>query len=73
MAMDTVVWEGWTVRDFIAELEPLADMVASGHGIDRPWKDKKELASWCAENQPYYKKRIPEVVEYFAARYGYRN
>ena len=72
MDMDREIWEGWTVRDFIAELEPLADIVMSGHGIDRPWKDKKELAKWCAYNQPYYKKQIPDVVEYFAKKYGYK-
>lgn len=72
MNMDREIWEGWTPRDFIAFLEPLADMTAAGHGIVRPWKNRQELAAWCASNQPGYKEVIPEVVEHFAAKYGYR-
>lgn len=34
-----------------------------------PFKDKDELKKYCIENQPYYKKYIPEAVKYFAAKY----
>ena len=27
--------------------------------------DEEEIKQWCKDNQPYYKKHIPEVVEYF--------
>lgn len=30
----------------------------------------RELADWCRDNQPYYKKRIPEVNSYFARMYN---
>ena len=30
----------------------------------------QELADWCRDNQPYYKKRIPEVNSYFARMYN---
>ena len=31
---------------------------------------KAELKSWCIDNQPYYKKYIPEVVNYFIKKYN---
>lgn len=63
--LDRHVWEGWTVQDFIAELEPLFDRIMSGNSWKKPFKDKAELRAWCIDNQPYYKRYIPEVVEYF--------
>lgn len=63
-------WEGWTAQDFINELEPIADMVMEGRAITRPFKDRKSLERWCMSNQPYYKKRIPEVIDYFAEKYN---
>lgn len=63
--LDRHVWEGWTVQDFIDELEPLFDQIMSGHSWQKPFKDKAELKAWCIDNQPYYKRYIPEVVEYF--------
>lgn len=68
--MDRHVWEGWTVQDFIDALQPQADMIMRGESWKRPFRSYSELASWCADNQPYYKKIIPEVVRYFADRYG---
>lgn len=59
------VWEGWTVQSFIDELEPQFDMIMSGGSWQQPFKDKSELKKWCMDNQPYYKKYIPEVVNYF--------
>lgn len=59
------VWEGWTVQDFIDELEPLFDQIMSGRSWQKPFKDKAELKAWCIDNQPYYKRYIPGVVEYF--------
>ena len=66
------IWEGWTVGDFIEALRPSADMIESGLSWHKPFTSMKELEKWCAGNQPYYKKPIPEVVQYFAARYGIR-
>lgn len=53
------IWEGWTVQDFIDHLDILFKYKM--HNI----QTKKELKEWCMDNQPYYKKHIPEVVEHF--------
>ena len=70
--MDREIYEGWTVQDFIDELICQADLIMIGQSIHKPFKDRKELEKWCCDNQPYYKKPIPEVVEFFAKRYGIR-
>jgi len=67
--LDREVWEGWTARDFIEELEPEADLVMSGRAIDRPFRNRAELEKWLRDNQPYYKKTVPEVLDYFADKY----
>ena len=55
--MDRYVWEGWTVG-------------ACGQSWREPFRNKQELADWCRDNQPYYKKRIPEVNSHFAKMYN---
>lgn len=64
------IYEGWTVQDFIDELEPIADMIMRGESWKKPFKTKEEVRVWCIGNQSYYKKEIPEVVQYFCERYG---
>ena len=59
------VWEGWTVQSFIDELEPSFEVIMSGQSWQKPFKTSEELKKWCMENQPYYKKHIPEVFSYF--------
>jgi hypothetical protein len=59
------IWEGWTVQSFIDELEPMFNQIMSGQSWKKPFKDRDELKKWCMENQPYYKKYIKEVVDYF--------
>ena len=57
MSNDRHIWEGWTVNDFIKELE-----------ITFPYqkfKTKDDVKQWCKSEQPYYKKHIPEVVKHF--------
>ena len=61
MNLSKHIWEGWIVQDFIDTLEVQIKYVT--------FKDKKELKKWCMDNQPYYKKYIPEVVEHFAKQY----
>ena len=51
------IWEGWTVQDFINELE-----YTFKH---QTFKNKQELKKWCKSEQPYYKKHIPEVFRHF--------
>lgn len=65
MDLNRHVWEGWTPQDFIDELEPVVRLIAEGGANRPPFKDKKDLADWCKDHQPYYKKHIPEVVNYF--------
>ena len=64
------IWEGWTVGDFIEELKPELDLIMTGQSTYKPFKNKRDLAKWCADNQPYYKLEIPEVVTYFSVLYG---
>ena len=66
------IWEGWTVQNFIDALVPQADMIMAGQSWRKPFQSRAELEAWCADNQPYYKNPIPEVVSFFAERYGIR-
>ena len=62
------IWEGWLVQDFIDELEPTFNTIMQGKSYIKRFKEKKELKRWCMENQPYYKKHIPEVFNYFLSK-----
>ena len=62
---DKHIWEGWTVLDFINELQWQIDLIMSNGSWQKPFKTKKELKEWCMHNQPYYKKYIPDVVNHF--------
>lgn len=70
--MSRVIWEGCKSEDFIRELEPLVKMIMNGEAIVKPFNNRRELAAWCRDNQPYYKKNIPEVVKHFAKKYNIR-
>lgn len=70
MDMNKVIWEGWTVQDFIDALAPQLDIIMNGRSWKKPMTTKADLRKWCGENQPYYKKPVPEVVKHFADRYG---
>ena len=62
MSNDRHIWEGWTVNDFIKELE-----------ITFPYqnfKTKDDVKQWCKSEQPYYKKHIPEVAKHFIQKAG---
>lgn len=69
LGLDKEIWEGWTARDFIRELEPEIDMIMKGHAWKKPFQNKAELAEYCRVHQPYYKKTIPAVVNHFAKKY----
>ena len=58
------IWEGWTVRDFIEDLEIFIR--------NQDFKNRQELKEWCMDNQPYYKKYIPEVVKHFDLIVNYK-
>lgn len=68
MSTSKHIWEGWTVGDFIESLEPQFNMIMSGGSWNSPFKDKEDLKRWCMDNQPYYKKHIPEVFNYFRTK-----
>jgi hypothetical protein len=59
------VWEGWTVQNFIDELEPTFNMIIKNQSHIKPFKTSEELKNWCKDNQPYYKKHIPDVFNHF--------
>lgn len=61
------IWEGWTVQDFINDLEPIFNQIQSNasNWQNKGFKTKEEVKKWCMDNQPYYKKYIPEVTNYF--------
>jgi len=48
----------------------MLEMIQSGQSWKKPLQNKKELKEWCMDNQPYYKKHIPEVVSFFAKKYN---
>ena len=62
------IWEGWTVQSFIDELEPTFNQIMNDQSWQKPFKTKDELKEWCKDNQPYYKKHIPDVVNYFLSK-----
>jgi hypothetical protein len=62
---DRHIWEGWTVQCFIDELEPMFNLVMNNNSWQKPFGTKQEIKDWCKSNQPYYKKHIPEVANYF--------
>ena len=65
MNNDKHIWEGWTVQSFIDALEPTFNMIMSNNSWKKPFSSKQELKEWCKDQQPYYKKYIPEVYSYF--------
>lgn len=69
-ALQRIVWEGWTVQDFIDDLEPQVDMIMRGESWMKPFESKTELVKYLKDAQPYYKKSIPGVNSYFAKKYG---
>lgn len=59
------VWEGWTVQNFIDDIEPIFRMIQEGKSWYPAITSEGELKKWLIDEQPYYKKHIPEVFEYF--------
>ena len=59
------IWEGWTVNDFINELQPQFDQIMRDQSWQTRFHTAAELKEWVKYNQPYYKKHIPEVYAHF--------
>lgn len=70
MNLNKHIWEGWTVQNFIDELEDLVQLAVVGESHFKTIATKQQLKEFCKDNQPYYKKHIPEVVNYFAKKYS---
>jgi hypothetical protein len=70
MNLQKHIWEGWTVQAFIDELSMEIGIIMKNKSFINPFKTKQELKKYCKDNQPYYKKHIPEVVNYFATKYN---
>ena len=68
MNRDKHIYEGWTVGDFIDDLNPMFRMIQNPNipTINEKFKTRNEIMDWCMDMQPYYKKHIPEVFNYFA-------
>lgn len=64
------VWEGWTVQDFIDDLEPQLDMIVSGNAIMPSPGSREELIDLISDLQMYIKEPVLEVVEYFSSKYN---
>ena len=62
------IWEGWTVDSFIKDLEPSFNQIMNGYSWQKPFKTRDEVKAWCMNNQPFYKKYSPDVVNYFYAK-----
>lgn len=66
------VWEGWTPQDFIDSLSVEISMIMTGESWRKPFKTAQEMTDYIPEHQPYYKKPIKEVNDYFVDLYGLR-
>ena len=64
------IYEGWCVKHFIKELQPCMDMVMRGQSWHKPFETREDVKQYTMDYQPYYKKPIADVIEYFCQRYG---
>lgn len=64
------VWEGWTPKDFIDAIYDEIDMIMSGNSWRKPFQTRDELTAYIVDNQPYYKKPIEEVNNFFIQKYN---
>ena len=41
------IWEGWTVQDFINDLEPTFNLIMESKSHIKPFNNDGELKEWC--------------------------
>lgn len=70
---DKHIKEGWTVGAFIEDLAPSLNIIMTKQSHIEPFKTRVELKKWCMENQLYYKKYVPDVVNHFVKLYKITN
>ena len=58
MNRDKHIWEGWTVGDFIDEVEITFNMCT-------PFHDKQSLKHWVAQEQPYTRSIYQKYIAIF--------
>lgn len=66
---DKEIWEGWTVSDFIESVQ----FVVLQKAITNQLHTKQELKDLLKDEQPYYKKHIPDVYNHFINVLGAMN
>lgn len=71
--LDKEIWEGWTVGDFVNDMVNTFDTIMAGRSWKKPFTSYEELKQWCMDEQPYYKKHIPEVYQFFKTKYDEKN
>ena len=69
--LQTVIYEGWTIKNFIDELEFIFNMIQNGQSYIKKFENKKQIIDWCKSEQPHHKKRIKEVENYFITKAGF--
>lgn len=69
---DKHIYEGWTVEDFINELKDIYPITYEMGKEVSLLTSKEEVKKWCMDNQPHYKKHIPDVVKFFINKYKIR-
>lgn len=67
------IWEGWTVRDFINDIEYSVDITINDYKSRGIVITKDIISRITSDQQPYYKKIIPDVVNYFCNKYNVIN
>ena len=67
MNRDKHIYAGWTVGDFIDDVEVTFNYRSKYSNF---WKSKEDLIKWVASEQPFYKKHIPEVYNYYLKKSG---
>ncbi len=68
MNRDKHIWEGWTVGDFIDDVEVIFNYCSKHSNF---WESKKDLKNWVKDNQPYYKNIYQKFIIIFYKNQDY--
>ncbi len=64
-----VVTEGWTVLDYKEYMRKDMDLIMKNKSWIKPFTSKSDLKEYLINYQPFYKKEIKELTNYFLKRY----
>ena len=56
------------LENFIDDAAPIIKIIMAGQSSTTKFFTKQDLKKWLRDNQPYYKKHIPDVVNYFLSK-----